>query len=108
MILSIEDLEKRLKSFFQSDRDSLERIDVMNSLAWELALVDTKRSLQLSREAKRISKKLMYDKGLAYSVRNIGYIHMVYSELEKSLKISREALVFLRAGSGCGGRQRVR
>lgn len=92
MIISIEELEKRFKALSQSDTDALERIDVMNNLAWELALVDTKRSFQLSREAKRISKKLKYDKGFAYSVRNIGYIHMVYSDLEQSLKISKEAL----------------
>lgn len=87
----IRNLEERLTEARQADQGTLVA-DLLNDLGWELRKVDIKRSLDLSRQAHELSQKLFYRSGLASSLRNEGYVHMMQSDNQEALASSLEAL----------------
>ncbi len=66
--------------------------DLLNDLGWELRKVDTKRALDVSRQAHDLSEKILYRNGLASSLRNEGYVRMLQSDNHEALASSLEAL----------------
>jgi signal transduction histidine kinase len=68
------------------------KIDDLNNQAWEVHITQPKLGLELSSEAKRLSEKSSYLKGLAYAIRNMGVSHRYLSNLETALTLSFQAL----------------
>jgi signal transduction histidine kinase len=87
-----EQLEARLQALSPDKAESTERVDLLNELAWETGLTDTKRAYALSQEALQISQKANHERGIAYSHRNLGYCQLIFSNLEEVLRHSRLAL----------------
>ena len=87
----IQELEMRLAEARQAQQGT-QVADLLNDLGWELRKIDSKRTLDLSREARELSQKLFYKKGLAASLRNEGFACMVLSENQNALAVSMEAL----------------
>jgi serine phosphatase RsbU (regulator of sigma subunit) len=71
-----------------------EREQVLNQLAiaWEMHNFDLKRSLQMSQEASRQARELQFPVGLAYSYRNIGFVHYLQADYENALRQLQMAL----------------
>jgi len=91
MIDIISKLEKKLKSLSDDDVQTPRGIDIMNEVSWEIATTNPKRSFDLSKESRKISKELKYKKGLAYSYRNLGYYYFISSNHKTALKYTKEA-----------------
>ncbi|MEO7446265.1 MAG: tetratricopeptide repeat protein, partial [Ferruginibacter sp.] len=68
------------------------KIDDLNTQAWEVHITQPKLGLELSSEAKTLSKENSYPKGLAYAIRNMGVSNRYLSNLETSLSLSIQAL----------------
>jgi len=89
----IRELEARLETALERR----ERIDTLNALAWELRQSDTRRALALSEEAQQLAcdgdyEQQPYQKGLAESLRNMGWIYLQLSQYQLALSLSLEAL----------------
>jgi signal transduction histidine kinase len=74
-----------------------QRIDALNALAWELRHSDVQRAMALSEEAQTLAcegefEASPYQKGLAESLRNLGWLHLQVSEYGLALSLSLEAL----------------
>ena len=91
----VQELEERLGRLDAGPRDALERIDVLNDLAWELGLVDGERSLQLLREARELAETAGYEMGMGRALRTAGYHTMLRSELKEALEQITRALEHL-------------
>ena len=89
---AVEKLEARLKELSAGDPQSTERIDALNNLAWEIGLTQTKRALELAREASRLSEQVDYKQGVGLGHRTIGYCQLVFSNLEQAAEYSRTAI----------------
>ncbi len=72
--------------------DDVEKIDILNEIAWEVQRKDPVKALKLCTEAKALSENLRYEKGLAYAIRNMGVCNTWQSKLEPALSCSLEAL----------------
>lgn len=92
MTVFITELEEKLHSLAREKPKSKDHIDALVEYAWEIATTETRRSFELSNEARELSEKLGYAKGIAFSFRNIAYCHMLFSELERALHKAKEAL----------------
>jgi signal transduction histidine kinase len=82
------------------------RVDNLNDQAWAVHITEPKRALELSSKAKQLSEELSYQKGLAYSLRNMGVSHRYLSNLETALTLSFQALeMFLQINEKSGEAQ---
>lgn len=88
----IQKLAKLLKALPNNRRGTAEEIDLLNQLAWEIGLTQTKRAKELCEKALQLSEKIEYDQGQAYGLRNIAYCQFIASELENALENIRTAL----------------
>jgi signal transduction histidine kinase len=79
----IKDIEKRLADL--PDRDSTERVDLLNQLAREVFIEDQDRGRQACQEALHMARRLGYDKGVGYSLYLIGFGQYLMSDLEKAM-----------------------
>jgi len=70
----------------------ISRIDDLNKQAWDIHITQPKLSLDVSSEAKELSEKYFYRKGLAYAIRNMGVSNRYLSNLEMALTLSIQAL----------------
>jgi diguanylate cyclase (GGDEF)-like protein len=87
----IQELETRLAEARQK-RQGPQIVDLLNELAWELRKIDSKRTLDLSRQARELCEKFFYRKGLAASLRNEAFACMALSENQTALTVSMDAL----------------
>lgn len=76
---------------------SSEKIDELNSKAWELRRSDLKNSWQLANDAERLSAHDFYQTGLAESYRTLGYCLWRFGDYSQSLEKSLFALNIFRA-----------
>jgi len=74
-------LENKLK---ETEPESLARVDILNDLVYEIATPYPDRAKKFAKEAYELSKKLQYDKGLAYADRNQGMLSFFKPEPEKA------------------------
>ncbi|NCC33689.1 MAG: tetratricopeptide repeat protein, partial [Chloroflexia bacterium] len=75
---TVDELERALA---QADEDSISRIDLLNTLAWELSDCDASRAMKLAEAAYALADSPAYDgctyeRGKAYSLRTQGYLDM--------------------------------
>jgi len=82
---------------------STDRIDTLNTEAWEVGLREPARSRELAAEALGLSRREGYPRGEALATRTLGYCHLISSELEPALQKTSEALEKLRAVGDLGG-----
>ena len=86
--------------------EHLSKIDDLNNHAWEVHISQPTLGLELSNEAKVLSEKYSYRKGLAYALRNMGVSHRYLSNLETALSLSMQALeMFVQLGEKSGEAQ---
>ena len=77
----------------ESVQDAItKQIDDLNSQAWAIHVTQPKLGLELSNQAKELSEKNNYHKGLAYAIRNMGVSNRYLSNLETALSLSMQAL----------------
>jgi len=86
---SVNSLKIKLKSV-----EGIKRIEVLNELAFNLWEENSTEAYRYAVEARDLSSKLSYKKGLAWAYNNIGLSHLnrnknkeAYSALQKGLKI---------------------
>jgi signal transduction histidine kinase len=78
-------------------QSGVERIDALNALAWDLRNDETERSLALADEAKMLAEKKSYAKGLAESLRTIGFCYYNLSKFDAALSVSKQVLALFTA-----------
>jgi tetratricopeptide (TPR) repeat protein len=88
----VEALEKALSAIPESERDRPDRADLLNQLAWMIALHEPERSRRLSDEAREISIRLDYPRGLAFAIRNLGYLDLISRDLHDAVEKTKDAL----------------
>ena len=71
---------------------SIEKVDVINNLAFEIRNTDTQRAILLSKEAKEISTILNYLNGIATALSNEGFCYVQITNYELALEKLFEAL----------------
>ena len=84
-----------------------ERIDLLNSLGWELRVdEDWHRVLELAQQARQLSEACGYQRGIAGSLRNTAFAHYLLADLEAAIAESLESLrLFLEIGDRRGEAQ---
>lgn len=87
----IKELEDRIAASAHMDATS-QQVDALNELAWEIKYTDSKRALDLSRQAREHSESLMYLKGMAYALRNSAACHWSFASYDAALSDALEAL----------------
>ncbi|MFQ3598515.1 MAG: tetratricopeptide repeat protein [Chloroherpetonaceae bacterium] len=73
--------------------DVFAKIDALNETAWECRNERPKHALEISENAFRLSQKHAYQKGLAYSQRNIGVCQYLLANYEEALSASSDSLM---------------
>ena len=89
-------LELKLKDLPKKKTGSIEHVDLLVDLAWEIGLTSEKRARELTKQARNIATHLKYKKGRAYYLRNDSYFNLISSNLEKALKEIQQALDLFR------------
>jgi signal transduction histidine kinase/DNA-binding NarL/FixJ family response regulator len=79
--------------------DLRQRIDTLNELAWKLRESDQQRSLILSQMAYNLvqTTESSYQKGIAYSLRNLSYLSLYLANYDQVLPQAFEALALFEA-----------
>ena len=75
-----------------SSDDIIQKINALNDEAWQVHDTEPKTGLKLSSEAKELSEKHNYRRGLAYAIRNMGVSYRYLSNLEEALSLSALAM----------------
>ena len=65
--------------------------------AWELAPGQPLRARNLTEHAQKQAIERNYERGIAYSLRNIAYVHLMLSDIETALPQAEEARTRLHA-----------
>lgn len=86
----IPELESRLAGFPAGDV-SLTRLDLLNQLAWEIALTDPARSQALRKEALKLSRAVHYRPGIAAALRTMAYSTLIKTRLRRALILAQAA-----------------
>jgi len=99
----VSEIEEKLHSLAADPDHSRERIDLLNSLGWELRVdEDWRRVLELAQQARQLSEACGYQRGIAGSLRNTAFAHYLLADLERSIA---EALESLRLSLEIGDRR---
>ncbi|WP_169304709.1 tetratricopeptide repeat protein [Chloroherpeton thalassium] len=88
----VKELEQKLKLMNGTEHETIEKVDILNKLSWELQQKHATRALELSLEAEEISQVLGYQKGQAYALCNEGMSYKHLSEYDQALIKCEEAL----------------
>ena len=72
-------------------------IDLLIDEAWELATGQPLRARNLTEHAQKQAIERDYERGIAYSLRNMAYVHLMLSDIETALPQAEEALTHLHA-----------
>ncbi|MDX2129319.1 MAG: tetratricopeptide repeat protein [Chloroherpetonaceae bacterium] len=86
----ISELEHRLKDAEGTFSD-IEKIDILNELAWEYRNVKPQYALELSKETLRLSNFFNYQRGLAYAMRSLATSMHSLGQYDEALEKSSEA-----------------
>ena len=86
----VKELEAKLKRL---KRASKNKVDTLIELAWEVWILEVKRSMQLSQEALEMAEKIGYEKGIAYAHRNLGMLYSSGADVEKGMFYLSKALM---------------
>ncbi|MBI5217999.1 MAG: tetratricopeptide repeat protein [Bacteroidia bacterium] len=89
--------------FAESKTDSLQqllndaatdtaKINILNKMCSELTGINNKNALKYGEQAKALSEKISYDKGLAQSFFNIGSVYKDIGEYNKSLEFNLKSM----------------
>ena len=78
-------------------------VDALNEEAWEIGLAQTRRAYDLALRARRIARRLEYQKGEAYANRTLSYCMMFFNRMRESIELGRDTLAeFKRLGEIMG------
>ena len=89
MIPDVKDLKAQLEAL--SGDDSPERVDLLVQFARAVSIHDPSRARQTSRSALEMSRRLGYEKGIAYSLYNVGFGEYLRSDHEKAMVLLLES-----------------
>ena len=87
----LANLEARLEAHSEK---SVERIDLLNEIAWEIWAVNPSRAGELTLESLAAAEELGYDRGIAHARRNQGLLHYMRSEVEQAMRLQLQALAW--------------
>jgi two-component system, NtrC family, sensor kinase len=87
-------LEARLEAM---PENSIERIDLLNQIAWEIWATNPTRAGELTRESLAAAEELEYGGGIAHARKNLGMLHYMRSEVEQAMHLQLEALAWFEA-----------
>lgn len=85
----IQTLECELRN---SPGDSKQRVDLLNTIAWEVGFNDMERATKAAGEAHALAKRLGYRAGLAQSLLNLAFSDYFYGKFEDAMKKGNQAL----------------
>jgi len=107
VINRVSEIEEKLHALEASPGQTRERVDLLNSLGWELRVdEDWHRVLELARQARQQSEACGYQRGIAGSLRNTAFAHYLLADLEKAIAEAFESLeIFLEIGDRNGEAQ---
>ena len=107
MIDRIAEIEERLEALSADPDQTRERVDLLNSLGWELRVDENwRRVLELAQQARQLSEASGYQRGIAGSLRNTAFAHYLLADLQKAIAESLESLrLFLEIGDRNGEAQ---
>jgi len=88
----VKELEQKLQLMNEAEHETTEKVDILNTLSWQLRKTHAQRALELSREASAISQALGYQKGRVYALCNESLSHTHLSEYDQALEKCEEAL----------------
>ncbi|MGH1366411.1 MAG: tetratricopeptide repeat protein [Calditrichia bacterium] len=93
----IKQLEEQLSELDSSLHNTTAHVDILLDLAWETGLNNIPRATELTQQGRALSEKLNYEKGLAFSLRNEGYLQSVgKTDLKEGINTLEEALARVR------------
>ncbi len=93
----IVEIEEKLQALAADPGHDRERIDLLNSLGWDLrADEDWNRVLELAQEARQLSESCGYQRGIAGSLRNAAFAHYLLASFETAIAESLESLRLFR------------
>jgi signal transduction histidine kinase len=99
-------MDQLLTEIESAQAEITKQIDDLNNEAWAIHVTQPKLGLELSNQAKELSEKNNYHKGLAYAIRNMGVSNRYLSNLETALSLSMQALdMFVELGDKHGESQ---
>ena len=97
MVNRVAEIEEKLNALAADPKDVRERVDLLNSLGWDLRVdEDMQRVLQLEQEARQLSEACGYRRGIAGSLRNTAFAHYLLADLETAIAESLESLKLFR------------
>ncbi len=100
---TLEELESQLTRASQGPRDSVERIDALNALAWELRNADLTRANSLASEARQRAIESRYKLGQARAARTMAMTARDSEGLRTMYRLAEEAKdLFDEVGDGPG------
>ena len=93
MIDRIAEIEEKLNALAADPDHTRERVDLLNSLGWELRVDENwHRVLELAQQARQLSEACGYQRGIAGSLRNTAFAHYLLADLEKAIAEALESL----------------
>jgi two-component system, NtrC family, sensor kinase len=97
MIDRSAEIEEKLNALPADPDRNRERIDLLNSLGWDLRVdEDWHRVLELAQQARQLSEVCGYQRGIAGSLRNTAFAHYLLADLEAAIAESLESLRLFR------------
>jgi signal transduction histidine kinase len=99
-------METIVTSDWSVKNEIISKVDDLNDQAWRMHVTQPQHGLELSIQAKELSEKNNYKRGLAYAFRNIGVSNRYLSNFETALSHSLQALdMFIELGEKSGESQ---
>jgi len=107
MVDRIAEIEEKLEALAADPEQTRERVDLLNSLGWELRVDENwHRVLELAEQARQLSEACGYQRGIAGSLRNTAFAHYLLADLATSIAEALESLrLFLEIGDRGGEAQ---
>jgi len=94
----IEKLEEQLDQLPEEAKGTELEVDILLELAWEISLSNIERATDITEQGQALAEKLEYEKGIAFSLRNIGYLQSIgKTNLQEGLATLEDALKRVRA-----------
>ena len=94
----IEKLEEQLEKLPEKAKGTEHEVDILLELAWEISLNDIDRAFSITEQGRALAEKLEYEKGIAFALRNIGYLQSIgQTNLQEGLATLEDALKRVRA-----------
>jgi signal transduction histidine kinase len=89
----IKQLEERLGELLAGDKETVEKVDLLNELASAYAQANESRlSLDAGERAREVAETLGYKKGRGQALGNLAFAHFLLSDHEKAVRSSHDAI----------------